>query len=290
LIKLKATIRPLGLDVSSTIGSIQRRSGGKGEEWSTTIENDRVLVPYFRVDRSSVVAFTVDLSSSRTYNSSVAGNTLDVVKRAATLIAPTSALVTKVNKARFNDASSFVDNSINGLLKVAINERAVEDVALNPGANGAVLAVLTANLPTANDTYPSTGEPSESVGRWIVFAEKLRPSMFGDVLNDRVDKQSTTPAAILNYLVDDTKTLREALAGVQSLGAARDALIAASDAQTADRALILCRTVAAEGDSLGLTPIDAGASVWAYLTDMALPEQKMGLASAACAQIEHYPT
>jgi hypothetical protein len=163
-------------------------------------------------------------------------------------------------------------------------------VPLKQSARKQVLAIVTLQAPRANDVYPSIDNPERILGQWVIYAEPVRQSMFDDVaLGDRISRKTVTSAAILNYLVDDKKTLREALAGVKSLVTARDALVKADNAGAIDSARSLCRVVAAEAQSLGLAPVDAGATAWAYLMDLAFTATKTVEAEKGCSDVEFYP-
>lgn len=292
---IEAQVTPLDVKTSRPVASINRDSTKQGEVWDTQIENNGILFPYFRVDRSSLVNVTAKLHSAREYQSTIAADTLDIVQRASALISPTTALITTENKGRFNEAAGFVDTAVQGLLKVSIDEQVRYSVPLNPGVNGQVLGIITLRLPIANDVYRSKTD-ERMVGQWVIYAEPLRLSMLDDVNgNGPIRRTNVSAAAVLNYLVDDKKTLREALSGVQSLVTARDALVkTAGNTQSSaeditDKARPLCRIVANESLSLGMTPVDAGAAAWAYLTDLALPKGKMKDAETGCGEVEFYP-
>lgn len=290
VLKLKASVDPLGVDATNTLASIGRKSGKQGEEWTTDVENDAILLPYFRIDNSSVVKLEVSFDSNRDYNTSVAGSALDIIKRAGALISPTSALITTVNKARFNDAASFVDTAIDGLLKVSISEKARLDATLKPGNKPQILAVITLSAPGANDAYPTKFFPNAPIGQWTIIADRVRPSMLGVAQSETsLAPGSYTTAAVMNFYVSDDKTLREALAGSSSVTTARDALIKATVAGATDAGRSFCRVVASESDSLGLAPLDVGAAVWAALNDLALADDKARTARAGCAGIEYFP-
>ncbi len=289
LLQISAHVRPLDVRRSYMLASIKRDSTKQGEEWSTNIDNGSVLLPFFRVDQSSVVNLEANLVSSRQYGSNIGEGALDILGRASDLISPTTAWINQANKEGFNKAANFIDASINGLLKVSIDETVRQGVRLNPGTEDQTLAVITLSVPRANDAYVSTSAPEVMVGQWRVVAEKIRVSMFGEVLaNQPLARNQITAANILNYSVNDGKSLRETLAGVASVGSARDGLVGAKPSEVGGRARALCRAVAIESDRLGLAPIDSGAAVWAYLTDMALGDT-MSEAELSCGEVEHYP-
>lgn len=289
LLKLGLLLKPGDVKFEAPLTSLVRHSNKQGEDWSTSIHNDRILTPYFRVDLGSTVTLDIGVKSTRDYDATIGADMLDLINQASALIAPTTPLITAENKGRFNAAAAYLDKAIDGLLKVAIEEKALSDVQLSPGPAGAVLAVLTVNLPMANNTFANAAFPNRPLGQWVIYAERLRESMMGDVREGRVVRSTTSPAAILGYLVGEKKTLREALAGSKGVIAARDALVSENGTDVENKARILCRVIVAEAERLELAPADVGASAWAYLTDLALPRKKMGAAEPGCAEVELYP-
>lgn len=289
LIKLTVFLKPVDVKWESTLGNLVRHSTKQGETWSTSFENDRIISPYVRADLGSVVTLDASVKSTRDYNATVGGDVLALISQASALITPTSTLLTKENKERFNQAATFVDTAIDGLLKVAIEEKLLTDIPLNPGQNGKVLAVITVNLPMVNNTFPNRRFPNRPLGQWVIYAEGLKQTMLGDIKEGELNPESTSPAAVLNYLVAEKKTLREALAGSKSVGLARDEVVKADKNSVGDKARSLCRAVEAEAESIGLAPVDVGGTMWAYLLDLALPSEKMGPAVSACRPMDHYP-
>ena len=281
---------PLNVRQNKTLAAINRDSNSEGETWDTGVENDEIILPYFAVDRGTLIAIDAKLVSSREYDSTIAGGALELIQKASDAISPTTALITTQNKDRFNKAANFVDSTVDGLLKVKIDEKVRLRVPIAAPETGQVLAVITLWLPPANDAYRSAKAPEQPVGQWIIYADPLRRSMVDDVeVDGPVSRASTTAATVLNYLVDDDMTLREALAGIPSVVAARDALVGADDEGAVDTGRSLCRVVSLEASSLALAPIDAGAAAWAYLTDLALPKDKMANAETGCREVEYYP-
>lgn len=279
------------LDVKKTLPLlvIKRDSTAKGENWSTDVLNDHILLPFFRVDRTSTVRIQATLKSTRTYETSVASTVLDIISRASALITPTTPLITEANKKRFNDAANFVDSTVNGLLAVTIDEKVETRPRLNSPDKQQVLAIINVSLPRANDSFASPAFPSQYVGQWEIYAEKFRVSMLADNAVGALPLSQITAASVLDLLIDDKTTLREKLAGSKGVTAARDALAAAKDGAVGQAALVVCRAVAAEATAIGLAPVDAGAAAWAYLADMAMAKAKHDAALAGCNPVEYFP-
>ena len=285
ILKVAAVVRPLGVNATKTLSEIDFDSGSKGENWTTNVDNDAVLLPYFRADDHALVGLDITFSSTRSYESGIATTTLDLAKRAASLISPTSSLITKDNKDRFNDAANFVDTTINGLLKIDVNESVHIDA---PPTAGKPLATVALFVPPADDPYLSHPERNHAVGEWRITAETLAGSIFPTASTD--DKR-LSPAQIMNFRVSDDKTLRAALTASNNVQTARDTLLKSKDGTSvSDAALTLCRATEAEADAEGFSNADVGRVVWAYLSDLALPNDKRGDATTACSQLDHWPS
>src|SRR5262249_41438733 len=116
----------------------------------------------------------------------------------------------------------------------------------------------------------------------------LQQSVFGRVKADGTEIQDDLSAAsIMNFTVNDGKSLKEALTGQSSVQGARDALLNSKDADVGDAAIALCRAVARETDALGFSAKDVGSAVWAYFDDLALPKSKAS-ALSSCSGMDHF--
>ena len=290
VLQVRVTItNPKRVSVATTFAGIHRKSGKAGEEWSTDVENGTVLLPFVRIDENTLIQIQADFTATRDYNTSIAGDVIDIAKRASAAISPAVPLVTDQNRDRFNEAASFFDRTLNGLLHVSVLEKPGRTFALANSSGGQDLAVVTLVAPSANDIYPSAQRPMVAVGQWTIFAEPFRKSMLAKV-NDGGGPVpgSFTAATIMNFGVADDKTLGEALAGSSSVVAAHDALVAASEGDAADPARVFCRAVQREAEKLDLAPLDSALAAWAALADLALPDAKMDNAVAGCSRIEHF--
>lgn len=291
---LSARITPLDVTRWASLARFERASDGKGEQWDTSIENDRVLTPYFRIDQSSTVDLNFDLVSTRDYDISLSKDAFAIIEKAAALLAPSTQLITPGSKERFNKTASFVDSSVSGLLHVSIKEKLRQVSSLQASEDGGrlELASVIFHAPWANDALPprkgrdaSALSAPKPIGKWVVVAEPVRQSLFGAPSNGRLPITGLSAANILNFQINEDKSLRSHLADATGVNAARDALIKASEKQAP--AEVLCRAVMAEADRLWFTPADAGAVAWAYIKSLSL-EPKKGV--ELCATVENYPT
>jgi hypothetical protein len=286
VLTVSALVKPLGVSATRTLTSVGRDSGGKGEVWNTSIDNDQIILPYFRTDSNANVELTVKFASTREYDMGGASLAVDLARRAATLITPSAALVTTLNKERFNQASNFVDSTIAGILKVAINEELRRGVRLT-GENQTLLT-LTLFVSQPNDPFQT---PSMPIGRWEIIAERLpNDSVFATKMG-KGNKLSwdLSAASILNFRIDGERRLKEVINATDSVQKVRDDLLLAKDkGDRSQKASKLCRTVAIATDAQGFSPRDVGLAVWAYLDDLALPFQ--GDAYDSCSKMDHWPT
>lgn len=297
VVTISARVSPNDIPKKAIVAMIQRDSDKHGEGWNTQILNNAIPLPYFRVDQGSTIQMSAAVRSTREYASSIGSGVIDVVTAATKLIAPQASVITAANKARFTDAANFVDTALNGLLKVSIDEQNQTDAVLAPVDGDQLLAVYSVNLPFANDVFYASGHARLEMGAWAIFAERLRPSVLGDVVGGALSVKSVSSPAILGLMVDQAKTLREALAGTATITNARDDLVKVVGklvkgkpaAAVEDSAYRLCRLIEAKGEHLELTPIDASAIAWAYIDDLGLPASPEASAHAGCRRIGRYP-
>ena len=188
-----------------------------------------------------------------------------------------------MNIARFNDASNFVDTTINGLLKISIDEKLHTETLVLDRETPIVTFVLL--VPGTNDPFTYAAKPNSAprvVGKWTVVAERFDGSLFADETLGDDDTFVPAVASVLNFRVADDKSVRETLAGEDSVTAGRDELIKSNEKTAGDLARKLCRSVAAKADSLGFSPRDVNWVVSSYIIDMALPTAISPTALAGC--------
>src|SRR5258707_5762240 len=123
-----------------------------------------VLSPYVEFAENALIRVEANLTATREYNSSIGSDVLGIVKRASALISPAAPLITDQNKDRFNDAATFFDSTINGLLKVSVLEKPGRTFAIADRPGRQDLAVVTLVVPWANDVYPSPKSSMMAIG------------------------------------------------------------------------------------------------------------------------------
>lgn len=273
--------------VTTTVAAITadyESSKGAGESWTSEFNGTLALTPYFRVDPDNIVSLKAELRASSSYRTNIAQGSLDLIQRAADLVAPGASLLNTLNEDRYNEASRFVDQSISSLLRESIIERASNDFPMAAWA-GQPLAYLTVNLPLGNEITPgkrnSAVQQAKVLGVWKISSEPTILSIFTDVSASSDTSESATALqarfkeltqhTILNFRVSGDLTLTSALAAESGIAAARDRLVSTKNGNKVEDpsglrndARNLCMLVADKAEKLGFNRIDVAAAVWAY--------------------------
>ena len=277
VLTVKTTVASPSVSTVYAVATVGRDSSRRvGETWSTEISNSRWLTPYFRVNGDTIATVDINLAANTDYKLSMSADVLDLVKRAAGLLSPTTTLVTTLNKDRFNDAASFIDTSISNFLKMSVAERAVNDFQVGTGNEN--LGAIFLNLPGANDTLASTSP----VGVWVISTDRIIPSIFkADETSMSLSSGEISASSIMNFLVAPDQSLRQALASKTGVSAAHDALLQADDGAVDAKAKALCQAIRSESEAMGFAPIDVRAIGWAY-AEVLLQGSKKGKLQESC--------
>lgn len=185
LLTVKATLARPRVSTITTFASFDYTSNRKsGESWASEVDPQRVLTPYFRIDADSAISLEATASATSTYQMNVAAGLLDVIKRAAKLVAPTTTLITSLNKERFEDASSFVDQSLSSVLQESLVERSTNDFPMKDWV-GRELLTIEVWMPIANEITPARlkAKPREEpklLGKWTIRSVPAVLSVFSD--------------------------------------------------------------------------------------------------------------
>ena len=290
VLKFDAVVEPIGVKASSQLYSMLRSSKKDGQSWTTEVRNDDYLLPYFRLDRASVMTFSANFQSEGSSEVGVGSALLDIVERGSKFIAPSATLITDQNKPRFNDAASFVDDSLSKLFYKKVTETARQGIAINPGASGPqLLARILLVAPNPTRTFITTQYPGRVIGQWDVYAEALLQSLFAPVGQSGADVSRLDPATVLNFKIGDKEVLRDRLAASEAIGKASKELAKAAAKDVAGPAISFCRLVATESARVGLAPHDMAIAAWAYLGDQAMEKPKHDAAATACQSVTHFP-
>jgi hypothetical protein len=284
-LSVKATINPTGVSQTRHLLVLGRDSSKKGESWNTEIATNQQLTRYFLVDNSTMVSLEFAYVANSKYSAAMTGTILELVQKATALIEPTSTLITTENKKRFNDASTFVDQTISGLLATDVKEKTMLESRITNDSFANPLAQIVLYIPDANSTVRVRGG-YQPVGMWIVTADDVVPALLGPVARNGLNLVAANLSAptIMNFRVDDNQTLEQYLASRTSISAAKDAYLKADGKKGGDA---LCSAVAIEVGRLGLSPADVGGAVWAYAKTLE-PAASSNL-QTACRAIDRYP-
>jgi hypothetical protein len=283
VLKFDVDIEPLGVKSSSQLYSMLRNSAKDGQTWTTDIRNNDYLLPYFRLDTSSVLNFSANFQSEGSSNFDIAGTVLDIIEQGSKLITPSAVLITDENRTRFNDAADFVDGSLSRLFYKKVTETARTGIAVEPTETSEQhLASIVLIAPDPRKTYIAVGWPQRVIGRWDIYAEKLRQSLFAEVHNGVADIAELDSATVLNFKIGDKDVLRDRLAASEAISKATKAMAQASDATVDEPAIGFCRLVAMEAAKVGFAPHDTAIAAWAFLEDQAMKPGKTKAAQVAC--------
>jgi hypothetical protein len=290
VLKFDAQVDPIGVKASTQLYSMLRNSSKDGQSWTTDIRNNDYLLPYFRLDTSSILTFSADFQSEGSSKFDIGSSILDIVEQGSKLITPTAVLITDENIGRFNDAARFVDESLSKLFYKKVTETARQGIAIKPTeyATQHLVSVVLID-PDPTKTYITTQRPGRVVGQWDVYAERIRKSLFASVDNDAVNIANLDPASVLNFKIGDKEILRDRLASSEAISKAAKAMAQASETNVGEPAIGFCRLIAMEAARVGLAPHDMALAAWAYLADQAMVENKHKAAAAACQQVRYFP-
>lgn len=290
VLKFDAQVDPIGVKASTQLYSMLRNSSKDGQSWTTDVRNNDYLLPYFRLDTSSILTFSADFQSEGSSKFDIGSSILDIVEQGSKLITPTAALITDENIGRFNDAARFVDESLSKLFYKRVTETARQGIAIKPTEDATQHLVSVVLIdPDPTKTYITTQRPGRVIGQWDVYAERIRKSLFASVRNDAVDVTNLDPASVLNFKIGDKEILRDRLASSEAISKAAKAMAQASEANVGEPAIGFCRLVAMEAARVGLAPHDMALAAWAYLADQAMIETKHKAAAVACQPIRYFP-
>ena len=290
VLKLDANVEPIGVKASSQLYSMLRSSKKDGQSWTTDVRNDDYLLPFFRLDRASVMSFSANFQSEGSSEVGIGSALLDIVERGSKFIVPSATLITDENKPRFNDAASFVDESLSKLFYKKVTETARQSIAISPSTTAPQhLARILLVAPHPTRTYITDKYRGNIIGQWDIFAEPLLKSLFAPVSGNIADVSKLDPATILNFKIGDKEVLRDRLAASEAIGKASKELAKAAAKDVGGPAISFCRLVATEAARIGLAPHDMAITAWAYLADQAMEKPKHDAAAAACGPVPYFP-
>lgn len=264
---LVATYSRHKIDATTTVVSFSHKSGRKGYEWISEVSNQRLITPYFRIDKDGVVKTNWKLALNKTYDSRALQDLLDVVKRATKLIAPTSGLLTSLNADKFKDTSHFVDRSVSSFLKESVDEIAPDEYPLAACA-GKDLITLKLVLPQGANVVRNNWREN-NIGAWTVRLAHPIHSIFapGEELTPADVTTRIGSGSVFDYQIAEELSLGQFLGGDSAVTAVKDEFDA--DGNDADvTAAKLCSLIVGKVQGIGLNRFDTAVTVLAFADQM----------------------
>ena len=237
----------------------------KGETWTTDESLSTFATPYFRVGANSTVNATFKLKMAEEGDADVGANVVGALNTAASLIAPTSTLVTTLTAPQITSASTFLDNSVSNLFGRSIEETTTSALSLRYWRPDPVFMVQL-NLSGSNDIKDS--ENKQVAGEWAVYLDEPVISIFtGARTIFEVDFARLDPGAVLAFRVGEDLTVHDyifARLDVSArISALNDAAEMGSTSLAREEARQLCNRVSRGLAEIGLNNVDAAIAWWA---------------------------
>ncbi|HWQ86339.1 hypothetical protein [Brevundimonas sp.] len=279
VVSIRVSLSQPNVSATTTLAAATHESNrSRGESWVTEIHGRRMLTPYFRVDATTTATIEANLNASSSIQGDVSGTFINVLARAAALLAPSSTLVTSLTEGRMTAASDFVDQSISTLFAQTLTEKTATE--FGPEDWGAKLVTVTASLPHEHSV--ADDRVLDRIGDWTVSVEPAIVSIFSTTplcspascaasvveLQAKTAFESLAPYTVLNFRLDGQQTLVQAIRADEAVARALDALSRVTDATSGNEdrksaARTLCNVVAGKAESLGFNRFDSAATVWA---------------------------
>lgn len=237
----------------------------KGESWSTDESLSSFATPYFRVGPNTVLNATFKLKMAEEGDADVGANVVSALNTAATLIAPTSALVTSLTAPQTTAASTFLDNSVSNLFGRSIEETTTSALSLKFWSANPVFMVKL-NLSDSNDIKDA--ENKLTAGEWAVYVDAPIASIFtGSASVGPDDFARLDPGAVLAFRLGEDLTVHDYIfARLDVAGritSLNDAADMGSMSMAREEARRLCNRVSRGLAEMGLNNLDAAIAWWA---------------------------
>lgn len=283
---VKVTLNAPNVSITRALASAAHLSNREdGETWTTIVNDDRSLTPWFRVDPATTATLQTSLNATSEIKGRMTGEILNVILEGAKLATPSARLVTNLNEERFGRAADYFDRSLSELFGEAIIEETTTDIHFNRLPNGDALMTIDPSFPLGRGDLVDLR--SRGIGTWTVELDQALVSIFHstpfkaasgaparvapcDTVTDAVDGQAClayrglSPYAVLEFPVGEDLSLSQSLAGEAGFAAALKRLEDAAVADKAGPALAVCDLVASHAWRVGLNRYDVAATVWAF--------------------------
>ncbi len=239
-----------------------------GESWSTDQSLALFATPWFKVTSNTTITARLRMQLSDERESSGAtANVMSSLTNAATLIAPTTSLLTLFTAPSMLEASNFLDTSVSTLFGRSITEQTVSSMAIRTWDENPILVVYAA-LPDPKDIRNTKNR--EMLGGWAVYLDAPISSVFTSATQYADTSTAMWPdysgvagADILAFKLGEELTVYDYIFSRLDLF---DRISAFNDTPHGDMARLLCTRIERGLSEVGLNSADASAAVWAAAT------------------------
>ena len=254
----------------------------QGESWSTDQSLALYATPWFKVSSNTTITAKLRLQLSDERESSGAtANVMSSLTNAASLLAPSSSLITMFTAPTMLEASNFLDNSVSTLFGRSITEQTMSSMAIKTWSKDPILVVYAA-LPDSKDIRDT--EDRDMLGGWAIYLDAPIVSVFtSDKQPDPEgydywpDYRGVVGADILAFKIGEELTVYDYVFSRLDLF---DRIATLNDAPDADLARLICTRIERGLSEIGFNSADSAAGVWAAATS----DQFNAAASAALMQ------
>lgn len=295
ILSVKVTLKNPALETTTTLASATYKGvDNKGQEWSTEINGQMYLTPYFRIDSNSVARIDAGINATTVSKEQVSGKVLTILQGALQLAAPTSAILTTLTSQRFSQVSQFTGQSLSSLFSNQLVEKSSNDFTPDQwldGVKGNIsILTITGNFPLSGDV---SDRKTFRFGAWDIKASDPVISVFNAVPVSRPECGAEldcvakaafvalAPSHVMNFRVTDDATLRQVLKADTGVSDALERLTKKS-ANIGEEARAVCNKIDDRMQAIGFNRYDAAAGVWAFSHDLTQIHAKAMLSDASC--------
>lgn len=240
----------------------------QGETWSTDQSLALYATPWFKVSSNTTITAKLRMQLSDERESSGAtANVMSSLTNAASLLSPTSSLLTYFTAPSMLEASNFLDTSVSTLFGRSITEQTVSSMAIKTWQDAPILVVYAA-LPDARDIRDTKNR--EKLGGWAIYLEAPIVSVFTSAtkyadegISEWPDFSGTAGADILAFKIGEELTVYDYVFSRLDLF---DRISSLNDYADPDLARLICTRIERGLSELGFNSSDAAAGVWAAAT------------------------
>lgn len=246
-------------------------NSGVGERFDTGLWH-RMSNQLVRVSASTTIEARVEFNKSESLDTKAVSAALKVAETATSLIAPGSALITKLSERKMSEEARLWDGVLSKLFGVSLAERHSTRPALASIVPEAEFISFGLRVPRNENDM----KPTDDLGRWSIALQAGQPSMFSNFqicspTNSNTCKATRAEAAIAAVkAVAPGRVLAAQLTQDQTIidwlsqqAWFVDSFVGLEGATPGPVAEKLCSRVVTHVRGLGLTTLDARLAAWA---------------------------